>query len=153
VPLQPRLMPGGVSPWHNYWNQSSFGLVLVDQVCRYLAGSVTVGERNFLLKPGQEAAVAVPTGAAPPWKLQGPGVAASESAVTPREGQTLLKFPQATTPGNYLLSEVRRDGGSRPLAAFSLNVPEEESRLERVDVEEIERALGEGTVLPVGRVG
>src|SRR5262249_38087799 len=24
-------------PWHNYWSDSSFGLVLTDRVCRYLA--------------------------------------------------------------------------------------------------------------------
>src|SRR5262249_9215578 len=34
--------------WHNYWGlDSSFGLVLEDQVCRYLAGDSTKPELNY----------------------------------------------------------------------------------------------------------
>ena len=49
--------------WHNYWNESSFGLVLVNQVARYLAGDVSAEEVNFLC--GQLVSVPLPADTPP----------------------------------------------------------------------------------------
>src|SRR5262249_4755725 len=51
TPLDDRqLVPGNpASPrWHNYWQDSSFGLVLADRVCRYLAGEEAAPDPNGL---------------------------------------------------------------------------------------------------------
>src|SRR5262249_2732920 len=103
---------------------------------------------NFLLRPGAEVGVPAPAGVPGPWLLHRPGVASREARGAPKEGQPLLKLPQAATPGHRLLVHDR----GRRLAGFGLNVPEEGGRLGRVDAD-IERTLGAGRVVRVGRVG
>jgi hypothetical protein len=131
--------------WHNYWDESSFGIVLVDQVCRYLAGDAVKGELNYPCGPPVQ--VTLPAGAAPPYILQGPGLAAAETNVKASPEQTTVTVPQAVAPGNYTVL----DGQGKVLAAFSLNVRAEESVLERVPVEDLEAVLGKDSVLQVGR--
>jgi hypothetical protein len=133
-------------PWHNYWSDSSFGLVLEDQVLRYLAGDSTMPELNYFC--GQVPRVPLPSSlAAPPYTLDGPGLAVAETNVKAKEADTQLSLPQAVAPGNYAV----RDANKRIVAGCSLNVRPQESELERVPAEEIESALGEDTLLQVGR--
>jgi hypothetical protein len=134
-------------PWHNYWSfDSSFGLVLEDQVCRYLAGDSTRPELNYLC--GQVPRVPLPSSlAAPPYTLDGPGLAVAETNIKAKEDDMLLSLPQAVAPGNYAI----RDANKRVVAGCSLNVRPQESDLTRVPAEEIESVLGKDTLLQVGR--
>jgi hypothetical protein len=132
--------------WHNYWTDSSFGLVLEDQVLRYLTGESTKPELNYLC--GQIPRVPMSSSlASPPYTLDGPGLALAETNVKFQEGETQLTLPQATTPGNYVI----RDANKRIVAGCSLNIRPEESDLERVPAEEIESVLGKDTLVQVGR--
>lgn len=133
-------------PWHNYWSDSSFGLVLEDQVLRYLAGETTLPELNFFC--GQVPRVPLPAAlTSPPYLLDGPGLAVSETNVKINEGETQISLPQAATPGNYAV----RAADKRIVAGCSLNVRPQESDLQRVPTEDIEAVLGKGTLLQVGR--
>jgi hypothetical protein len=132
--------------WHNYWSDSSFGLVLIDQVCRYLAGDTLMPELNYFC--GQVPQVPLPSSlSAPPYSLDGPNLALAETNVKLAEGETRLALPQATAPGNYAV----RGANKRIVAGCSLNVRPQESNLERVPAEEIESVLGKDTLLQVGR--
>jgi hypothetical protein len=143
-----RLDPARISSpqWTNYWPpNSSFGLVLIDRVCRYLAGEVTVPELNF--RCGQTPHVNVPAPLEPPYTVTGPGLAGAERNLkTPGEAGP-LPVPQALAAGNYLVL----DGKGQPVAGFSLDVSPLESDLERVPAEELEAVLGKNVILPVGR--
>lgn len=140
--------------WHNYWSDSSFGQVLLDQSCQYLAGRVNLPSLNF--KRGQEVRVALPVPLpAAPYKLTGPGLSESETRVTwnaPANAGTPgvpipdLLLPQATSTGNYQL----RDNKDRPFLGFSIMELPDENNLARVPSETIEAVLGEKTVVPVG---
>jgi hypothetical protein len=132
--------------WHNYGPPgSSFGLVLIDRACLYLAGEATLPELNFLC--GQVPQLLLPATAEAPLSLRGPELAASEgNLATPAEGARLAA-PQAQAPGHFAVL----DGKGHVLAGFSLNVRAEESDLSRVPVEEVEAVLGPNSVLQVGR--
>jgi hypothetical protein len=131
--------------WHNYWSlDTSFGLVLEDQVCRYLAGDSTRPELNYFC--GQTPRLPLPA-ASPPFALDGPGLAVAETNIKMNEGDTFLSLPQALVPGNYAV----RDSQKRFVAGCSLYIRPEESVLERVPAEEIESVLGKETLLQVGR--
>jgi hypothetical protein len=140
---------GTETPWHNYWTDSSFGLVLTDQVCRYLAGESAQPEVNYLC--GQLPQVALPAPLSPPYTLDGPVLSPSEKTLkTPAdEGPAggKLTVPQAQVPGHFLV----QDSTGRTVAGFSVNVRAEESDLDRVPVEELESSLGKGAVLRVDR--
>jgi len=132
-------------PWHNYWGlDSSFGLVLEDQVCRYLAGDSTKPELNFFC--GQMPRVPL-LPSSPPYTLEGPGLAVAETNVKGDDRDMSLSLPQAVAPGNYAV----RDAKKRIVTGCSLNVRPQESELERVPAEEIESVLGKKTLLQVGR--
>ncbi len=135
------------SEWNNIWtDESGFGVVLVDLACRYLAKGSDIGEVNFVCgKPVLTTLLS--SGNDKQYQLKGPaGLALSETKVAVPEGR-LLAVPQATQPGNY--SVVGEKGES--VAAFSVNADAGESRLDRVPPQEIEAALGEGTLLPAGQ--
>jgi hypothetical protein len=127
-------------PWNNYWSDSSFGLVLVDRVCNFLAGTSSAPELNFPC--GQPAPLALlgPT-PTPPLKLVGPEPSATQARLVADEGR--LSVTGADDPGNYRV----RDSKASIVAAFSVAVRPEESHLERVPVEELESALGKDTVV------
>ena len=132
--------------WHNYWTDSSFGLVLEDQILRYLTGDSTRPELNYFC--GQVPRVPMPSSLAPPpYTLDGPGLAIAETNVKANEGDAQLSLPQATTPGNYVI----RASDKRIVAGCSLNVRPEESDLDRVPPEDIESVLGKDTLVQVGR--
>ena len=144
--------------WSNIWTfESGFGYVLVDQACLYLVGETGVGDQNFvcgksvltplLARGGDSLPKPQGNGSAPYFDLKGPqGLAQSEMRVAIPDGR-LLAVPQATQPGNYQV--VGKEGAKA--AAFSVNMPTEESRLERVPAEEIEKQLGDKSLLPPGK--
>lgn len=142
-------------PWHNYWKDSSFGVVLVHKVAVVLAGDVQNEELNFLC--GQLVSVPLPPGTPPraSFKLDGPEADLSESernVQAPAEDAgpvRSLTLPQAVAPGNYRLLD-RED---RAVAGFSLSVRPEESLLDRLPAKEIEAALGADTVRTVAADG
>jgi hypothetical protein len=143
TPLDLRFMePGSPRQWNNYW-QSSFGLVLIDRVCRYLGGEVTVPEMNF--RCGRLPQVTIPAGAEGPFTLSGPALVGAEHNVKlpPKGGPVVLR--QAVQAGNYLVL----DGKNQPVAGFSLDIPAVETDLERVPVEQLEQVLGKGCVVQV----
>jgi hypothetical protein len=131
-------------PWHNYWLESSFGLVLVDRICTYLAGTSTIPELNFM--SGMPAQV-VPAGGppAPPLKLTGPEPSATAARLAIDDGRVTVTG--AEQPGNYQV----RDAKGAVVAAFSVAVRREESNLERIPIDELEAVLGKGSVLPAER--
>jgi hypothetical protein len=144
TPLDDRRLDGA-RRWHNYWEDSSFGLVLVDQVCRYLAGDSTLPPLSTFCSQAVQVPLPSPP-PEPPLTLQGPGLTQAETNLKAPDGG-LLAVPQATAAGNYTV----RDAKDRVVAGFSLNVRPEESLLERVPAEEIEAALGKDSVLQPGR--
>ena len=131
--------------WNNYWAESTFGLILVDRVCRYLGGEVTTPELNFIC--GQVPTVDLPAGVASPLTLSGPGLSGVEKVLkTPAPGET-LSLPQAVMPGNFVVLDAK----DRPIAGFSINLPPRETALDRVPVEELEAVLGEGAIIQPGQ--
>jgi hypothetical protein len=149
VPLDGGLMEGN-RLWHNYWNDSSFGFVLVDLVCRYLAGETTAVDLNHVCR--ERFSVPQPTtvpAANPPYKLFGPGLSESESTLAPTGDQSSLDVPATLEAGNFIV----RNKDDRTVAAFSMNIRDEEYRLERIGKEEIEAVLGNDSVLPVENTG
>jgi hypothetical protein len=81
--------------------------------------------------------------------IDGPEIVGSDALIEVGDKQTELRIgpPRTNLPGNYLLSVDAlkwRDG-------FSLNVPADESTLDKVPVEAIEGLTGKDTVLPVDR--
>jgi hypothetical protein len=131
-------------PWHNYWLESSFGLVLADRLCTYLAGTSTIPQLNFI--SGQPAQLVIggnpPT---PPLKLTGPEPAATAARLALDESRVTVTG--ADQPGNYQILDAK----GAVVAAFSVAVRREESNLERNPVDEMEAVLGKGTVLPAER--
>jgi len=132
--------------WHNYW-KSSFGLVLVNEVAKYLAGDISAQELNF--QCGQTVTVPLPLETPPRavFRLDGPDPDLADSERTiqvPKElgDPASLVLPQVMAPGNFRL--VGQDQRS---VAFSLNVRQEESQLDRVDEKDIEAVLGKGSVV------
>lgn len=133
-------------PWNNYFKEdSSFGFVLVNEVCRYLAGDSVPPELNFFC--GQPVPLVLPAEPPPPYTLHGPNLAASEATLSAPDANSRLTITQPMTPGNFTV----RDAKEKVLAGFSVNVRPEESLLDRVPVEEIEAVLGKDSVLPLGR--
>jgi hypothetical protein len=135
-------------PWHNYWNESSFGLVLADKTVGYLAGDAEKVNFNYL--SGQPLTLRLPAAPQFPYTVVGPNLSGSDGAVKPVEGKNTAQFTQAVTPGDYTL----RDGKGARIACYAVNVRPEESQLEeRVAVEQIEALLGPGAVLTAERGG
>ncbi|MFO0877827.1 MAG: BatA and WFA domain-containing protein [Gemmataceae bacterium] len=131
--------------WNNYWTDSSFGLVLIDRVCRYLGGEVAVPQLNFTC--GQVARLQLTTLPQPPLTLAGPDLAGAERTVKPPGEDGVVLLPQAVAPGNYLLQE----GRGQTVAGFSLAIAPLEGDLERHSVESLEEIFGADTVVQVGR--
>jgi hypothetical protein len=134
----------GLRPWHNYWFEDSnfFALELADLTCRYLGGDSTTLDLNY--QCGHPVTVPMPPAPfAPPFTLQGPDVTPAESNIPAPDNSPTLAITQALGPGNFTVVDAK----GKPFAGFSLNVRAEESDLERVPVEDIEAALGEGVVL------
>jgi hypothetical protein len=140
--------------WHDYWQEeSTWYLVFPYLLARYLAGDTA--DANFNYATGATVAVPLPRGRLDRDSvivLDGPGVGMDESKPKVGAQQTELRLgpPRTGTPGNYLLS-VKKDGAFVWRDGFSTNVPPEESNLEKVSIEEIEKLTGPGRVFPIDR--
>ena len=133
------LAPG--QRWNNYWQESSFGLVLANLAVSYLAGNTAQAGFNHLV--GDPVAVRVaPAPFYPIYTLHGPGSPDGKVTIPRSREQDRLVITRTTLPGNYTVL----DGDQHPVAGFSLNVPAEECQLRRVPVDEIERVLGLNSV-------
>src|SRR5205823_12264497 len=117
----------------NYWD-NSFGLVLADKVCRYLAGDSVIHDWNFVC--GETVSMPLPSqGDLGGFTLRGPGLPVQGLALNPppadpqkdRAGR-LLPVTRAEQPGNYRVDAVR-DNKAELFGRFSLNVRPEENVL------------------------
>src|SRR5262249_6665158 len=109
--------------WHNYFN-TWFGVVLINEICRYLAGDMATPESNFSC--GQPVMLTLPPPPPPPpFTLQGPGLTQAETNVAGDENENRLAIPQAVAPGNFTVQSK-----GQAVAGFSLNVRPEENDLE-----------------------
>jgi hypothetical protein len=135
--------------WHNYWNESSFGLVLVDKAVGYLAGDAERPNFNYL--SGTPVTVQLPPEPFyPSYTLIGPGLAGTDTSVQRRRGENQVQILQAVMPGLYTLFDTK----ANHVAGFSVNIRPEESELtNRVPVEQIEAVLGEGSVVTLAQGG
>jgi hypothetical protein len=136
--------------WNNYNEGISFYFVLVNHAVGYLAGDTDAVNLNYIC--GQTIIVNLPESSRQPlYTLNGPGLSASETTV-PRAGdQDKLIIPDAKTgtPGNFTVIVLNKDAIER-VGAYSLNSRSDESLLDPVPVEQIEKILGPGSVVPVG---
>lgn len=142
--------------WQNYW-KNSFGFVLVDKVCRYLAGDSVTVDWNLLC--GQTVTLPLSRDAGEKFLLRGtnlpqqglPLSVATTGAEDRDRVNRSLPVSGAVKPGNYKVFALR-DQGEEILEGFSLNVPAAESLLDpRLDKTDIEATLGEGSVLELGQ--
>jgi len=137
------LMEDGRNHWHNFYD-GSFGLVLINEACKYLAGDTTDENPNFLCG----APVVLPLPKSAPrgvYRLDAPDpdLTESERSITVGKDDRTLEVRAASAPGQYTLF----DPGRNRFAGFSLNVSPDESRLDRLPDGEIEKALGPGSVV------
>jgi hypothetical protein len=137
--------------WNDYWDlQNSWCVVFPTLVIRYLAGDVA--DANFNYQTGQVLTVPLPKGGVPRGTkvvIDGPGIVLSEALIEVGDKQTELRLspPRTDQPGNFTLVVEAlkwRDG-------FSLNVPAEESTLDKVPVEAIEELTGKESVFPLAK--
>jgi Aerotolerance regulator N-terminal len=130
--------------WNNFWTLKSFGLVLVNEVCKYGAGEAAAEQINF--RSGEPVTLTLPASAPRGvYHLDAPDpdLTESERSITVAEGDKTADVRAALAPGQYTLFDPSRNR----IAAFSLNLAPEESRLDRLPAKNIETVLGEGSVL------
>jgi hypothetical protein len=132
-------------PANNYFD-SWFGMGLMINATGYLAGDAETPNFNFIC--GQAVTVPLPQTQAMSFTLFGPD--ANGISIARGKGENELRITQAVQPGNYRIFDPTVDS-THPIAAFSLNAPPEESRLDRVPIDQIESLLGPGSVLSVER--
>ncbi len=130
--------------WNNFYTDSSFGLVLINEVCKYLAGDESGESLNFLC--GTPVVLPLPD-AAPRgvYRLDAPDqdLTESERSLTAGKDDHSLEVRAATAPGQYTLY----DPGHNRFAAFSMNISPKEADLDRLPVQEIEAVFGPHSVL------
>jgi hypothetical protein len=145
TPLDARDLDGR-RRWHNYWQDSSFGLVLADQMCLYLAGDTTLPAVNFLCGQPVRLGLGVPPPPGP-LRLQGPDLALAGVRLPAPDAEGRLDVSGTAGPGNFTV----HDGKGNVVTGFSVNVRPEESDLSRVPDEAIREALGPDSLIRVGR--
>lgn len=144
-------MPVDAYPQFNdYWVGTSWAVVFPDLLLRHAAGGRDDAKFNF--ETGQSVTLPITkllAGKKDNLVLDGPGIPVAEAAVKPAERQAVVSFapPRTNAPGNYALTGPNPDWRE----GFSLNVPADESTLDKVPVEGIEDVTGAGSVIPVGR--
>ena len=126
----------GKRPWHNYWQDSSFGLILADRVCAYLGGDATAAITSFYA--GQIPYINLPNPLPKlPLTLAGPGLKGAEANLSVPEGATQIPCAQVRDPGNYRVL----DKNQNPIAGFSISMRPQEFQLAKIDPEVIKRTL------------
>jgi hypothetical protein len=132
-------------PWQTYY-LSSFGIVLTQRVCAYLAGDSAGEQLNYPC--GETASLTLPAGAPRGvYHLDAPDPDLTESQRNPavERGDAAVEV-RASAPGNYTLFDPDRNR----VAAFSLNVRPEEARLDRLPAEAVTAVLGKDALLTGG---
>jgi hypothetical protein len=136
-----RLDATRLDQWTNYWQYSSFGLVLIDRSTRYLAGETAVPETAF--RCGVEPGVRVPVPFVPPYTLEGPGLTGPERELKVPAASGEIALAGARQPGVYLV----RDGRKQAVAAVSLDIAGTEADLTPIPREEWEKRFGRDAVI------
>jgi hypothetical protein len=139
------------SNWHDYWvtEGSTWFSVFPYLVVRYLAGDTA--DANFNFQTGLRFSVPLPKEGVPKGMkvlIKGPDILLTDALIEVGEKQTELQLgpPRTSQPGNFELSVPPkwRDG-------FSLNVPADESTLEKVSIKAIEDVMGADSVVPLDK--
>ncbi|HVS37453.1 MAG TPA: BatA domain-containing protein [Gemmataceae bacterium] len=129
--------------WNNFY-ESSFGPVLINEACKFLAGDSSAEDLNFVCGTPIELPLP-PSAARGVYRLNSPDpdLSESERSITVDDKDRSLKIGAASAPGLYSVFDPNRN----LFTAFSLNVSPGESQLDRLPAQEIERALGPGSVV------
>ncbi len=130
--------------WNNFYTDSSFGLVLINEACKYLAGDESGESLNYLCGTP----VVLPLPASAPrgvYRLDAPDpdLTESERSLTAGKDDHSLEVRAASAPGQYTLY----DPGHNRFAAYSMNISPKEADLTRLPVQDIETVLGPHSVL------
>jgi len=137
--------------WHDYWeDRTTWFAVFPWLLERYLAGDSA--DANFNHVTGGSVTVNLPKGGVPRGLkvvIEGPGIAPENQFIEVGDRQMELRVgaPRTNQPGNFMLSVEAvkwKDG-------FSLNIPAEESTLEKVPVEVVEALTGKDSVVPLDK--
>ena len=156
--LTTKMDPPGESDWNDYWQTgNAWAVAFPDMLLRYAAGSAS--DANFNHPCG--AVVNIPlakllAGRRDNLILTGPGIAGTDALIRLTERQTELRLgpPRTNASGNFKLVAAFSPpftAGPAWVEGFSLNVPPEESTLDKAPAEGIEDLTGKDTVIPVGK--
>jgi len=153
--LTTRLDPPGDADWNDYWTANSWAVAFPDMLLRYAAGSAA--DANFNYPVG--AVVNLPlakllSGRRDNLVIVGPGIAGADALIRLADRQTELRLspPRTEAAGNFKITAANPPAGAPPHEeGFSLNIPAEESRLDKAPVEGIEDLTGADTVIPLGK--
>ena len=144
----------GDDDWNDYWEYegSSWNVVFPWLIVHYLSGETADANFNYFV--GQSVTVPLPKEGVPKGTkvvIVGPpeAIVGTDALIEVGDRQTELRIgpPKTNQPGNYALTvEARKwqDG-------FSLNVPSDESNLDKAAVEAIEDLTGKNSVVPVDK--
>jgi hypothetical protein len=136
----------GDQAWNNFMESGTwFWIVLPDLTMKYMVGTITDQEFNFL--SGQPVRVALPLkGRRPPYYVEGPGLEDASSTLEADPKQNELRIRGAVQPGNYPVYDNDRNR----VAGFSVNVPPADLDLSRVPEEQVSALFGPEAILPAG---
>jgi hypothetical protein len=154
--LTTKVEPPSDADWNDYWAPGNSWIVAFpDLLLRYAAGSAA--DVNFNHPVGTTVTVPLAkllAGKRDNLSLNGLGIAGTDALLRIGERQTDVRIgpPRTDTAGSLKITAANPPPGSPPYEeGFSLNVPPEESTLDKAPVEGIEALTGEGTVIPVGK--
>lgn len=134
---------------HNYAT-SWFYMVLANEAVRTLVGDTE--DQVFNFATGQTVSVKWPAGEAKAgagYFLSGPDVSAGDAVVRREAGQAYFRLGPEKTGAAGFFTLTAEDG--KWADGFSLNVPAEESNLERVPPESIHELFGADAVFPADK--
>ena len=156
--LTTKMEPLDANDWNDYWSPgNAWAVAFPDILLRYAAGSAA--DANFNHPFGTVVTIPLAkllAGRRDNLILTGPGIVGTDALVRLTERQTELRLgpPRTNAAGNFTITAASDPpAGSQPnwVEGFSLNVPAEESTLDKVPAEGIEELTGKDTVIPVGK--
>jgi len=154
--LTTKMEPPGDGEWNDYWTANSWAVAFPDMLLRYAAGSAA--DVNFNHAVGSVVTIPLAkllAGKRDNLAMTGPGIAGADALVRLTDRQTELRLgpPRTDAAGNFKLTTASDPppGATKWEEGFSLNVPAEESTLDKAPVEGIEDLTGADTVIPVGK--
>ena len=142
--------------WNDY-PSTSFFVVLMTDALRYLTGETE--DRAYNFATGHYVVLHWPLDAGSRSKnyfLNGPDVNGDNNTITREQDEPFLRLgpDRLSSAGNYTVASRQAEPGKGPPPweeGFGLNIPAEESNLERLPVDTLEELLGPGSVAPVDR--